>query len=59
MRLQKADLITLTYKGHMVPEIARPNAASQWRLNFVVTETTSRNYRNVVRLIGKAPALPK
>jgi hypothetical protein len=33
--LQKASLISLTYKGHLVPEFGRPDAASRWRLNFV------------------------
>lgn len=34
-QLQKADLISVTYKGHLVPEAGRPNAATQWKLNFV------------------------
>jgi hypothetical protein len=34
-RLEKSELITAVYKGHLVPEIGRPNAATRWRLNFV------------------------
>ena len=33
--LQKAGLTTVTYKGHLVPEVGRPDAATKWRLNFV------------------------
>jgi predicted transcriptional regulator len=28
--LQDADLITATYKGHLVPEIGRPDVATRW-----------------------------
>jgi hypothetical protein len=52
--MQDAGLITVTYKGHLVPEIGRPDVATRWRLNFV-SETRSRNGSNVVRL----SALPK
>jgi hypothetical protein len=52
--LERAGLITATYKGHLVPEIGRPDVATRWRLNFV-TETTNRNGSKVVRL----RALPK
>ena len=31
--LQKANLIGISYKGHLVP--GRPDVASRWRLNFV------------------------
>ena len=34
-RLQKQGLITVVYKGHLVPEIGRPNAVTLWRINFV------------------------
>ena len=34
-RLQNARLITATYKGHLVPEIGRPDIATRWQLNFV------------------------
>jgi hypothetical protein len=34
-RLQKSSLINATYKGHLVPEIGRPDIATRWRLNFV------------------------
>jgi hypothetical protein len=37
--LQKANLVSLTYKGHLVPEFGRPDAASRWRLNFVTDMT--------------------
>lgn len=34
-RLQTDGLITVTYKGHLVPEIGRPDVATRWRLNFL------------------------
>lgn len=34
-RLQEAGLITAAYKGHLVPEIGRPDVATRWKLNFV------------------------
>jgi hypothetical protein len=34
-RLQKEGLILAVYKGHLVHEIGRPDAATKWRLNFV------------------------
>src|SRR5262245_4352877 len=34
-RLQKDGLISATYKGHLVPEIGRPDVATRWQLNFV------------------------
>jgi hypothetical protein len=34
--LQKASLITATYKGHLVPEIGRPDVATRWQLNFLM-----------------------
>jgi hypothetical protein len=52
--LEKAGLITATYKGHLVPEIGRPDVATRWRLNFV-NETVNGKDANVVRL----SALPK
>jgi hypothetical protein len=33
--LQLAGFITVTRKGHLVPEIGRPDVASRWRLNFL------------------------
>jgi hypothetical protein len=33
--LQKQGLISVVYKGHLVPEPGRPNAVSLWRINFV------------------------
>jgi hypothetical protein len=47
--LQDASLITATYKGHLVPEIGRPDVASRWKLNFV-DETVKRKDGKVVRL---------
>jgi len=52
--LEKAGLITPTYKGHLVPEVGRSDIATRWRLNFV-DETKNRNGSNVVHL----KALPK
>jgi hypothetical protein len=34
-RLQNAGHISATYKGHLVPEIGRPDIATRWRLNFL------------------------
>jgi hypothetical protein len=34
-RLQQSGLVAITYKGHLVPEVGRPDAATKWRLNFV------------------------
>ena len=34
-RLETDGLITATYKGHLVPEIGRPNVATRWRLTFL------------------------
>ena len=34
-RLQETGLITLTYRGHMVPETGRPDAPSRWRVSFL------------------------
>jgi hypothetical protein len=53
-RLQDAGLITETYKGHLVPEIGRPDVATRWKLTFV-DETQSRNGPKIVRLA----AIPK
>jgi hypothetical protein len=47
--LQDASLIAETYKGHMVPEIGRPNVASRWKLTFI-DETKKRNVAEVVAL---------
>jgi hypothetical protein len=47
--LQDADLITATYRGHLVPEIGRPDVASRWKLNFV-DETKKRKNGKVIRL---------
>lgn len=33
--LQETGLIALTYRGHMVPEIGRPDAPTQWRISFL------------------------
>jgi hypothetical protein len=33
--LQDAGLVSATYKGHFVPDIGRPNAASRWRLTWL------------------------
>jgi hypothetical protein len=35
VNLQKANLISITYKGHLVPEFGRPDVASRWQLNFL------------------------
>jgi hypothetical protein len=34
--LQQAHLVSMSYKGHLVPEVGRPHVATRWRLNFVV-----------------------
>jgi hypothetical protein len=34
-RLQETGLITMTYRGHTVPEIGRPDAPSRWRVSFL------------------------
>jgi hypothetical protein len=34
--LQSANLISISYKGHLVPEVGRPDIASRWQLNFVI-----------------------
>lgn len=34
-RLQELRLITATYRGHMVPEVGRPDAPTRWRVNFI------------------------
>ena len=34
-RLQETGLIAMTYRGHMVPEIGRPDAPSRWRVSFL------------------------
>jgi hypothetical protein len=47
--LERAGLISVTYKGHMVPEIGRPDVATRWRLNFV-NETRNRKGHKVIRL---------
>jgi hypothetical protein len=41
-RLQTDGLITVTYKGHLVPEIGRPDVATRWRLNFLKEKTLPR-----------------
>ena len=33
--LQAVGLISATYKGHLVPEIGRPDVATRWKLNFI------------------------
>jgi hypothetical protein len=33
--LQRASLISRAFKGHLVPEIGRPDVASRWKLNFI------------------------
>jgi hypothetical protein len=49
--LQRANLISISYKGHLVPEVGRPDVASRWRLNFVIEtpkpkrSSNSRNSR--------------
>jgi hypothetical protein len=40
-RLQKDGLISITYKGHLVPEIGRPDVATRWQLNFLDKSTTA------------------
>ena len=47
--LEQHKLITPTYKGHIVPEIGRPDVATRWRLNFV-TETNNRDSLKIVQL---------
>jgi hypothetical protein len=40
VRLRNAGIISVTYRGHLVPEIGRPDAATRWTLNFLKeTET--------------------
>lgn len=47
-KLQDAGLITLTYRGHLVPEIGHPDVASRWRINFI-HETRNRVNGKVIR----------
>jgi predicted transcriptional regulator len=49
-RLQKAGLITVTYKGHLVPEIGRPDIATRWRLNFVEDPPNEERHGIVIKL---------
>jgi hypothetical protein len=56
-RLQKANLIALTYKGHLVPEIGRPDVASRWRLSFA-PEPKSTKTRTKLKVI-RGGAVPK
>jgi DNA-binding transcriptional regulator YhcF (GntR family) len=41
-RLQETGLISLTRKGHMVPQIGRPDVASTWHLNFISGQEISQ-----------------
>jgi hypothetical protein len=45
--LQDAGLITVTYQGHLVPQIGRPNVASRWLISFI-DETRNRNGGEVI-----------
>jgi len=49
-RLQQSGLVAITYKGHLVPEIGRPDAATKWRLNFV-TENQKATTKKRPRII--------
>ena len=49
-RLQQSGLVAITYKGHLVPEIGRPDAATKWRLNFV-TENKKAATKQRARII--------
>jgi hypothetical protein len=40
-RLQKDSLISITYRGHLVPEIGRPDVATRWQLDFLDKSTTA------------------
>jgi len=33
-RLQKDGFITEVHKGHLVPQVGRPNVSTLWRINF-------------------------
>jgi hypothetical protein len=41
-RLQTAGFITATYKGHLVPEIGRPDVATRWKITFVTNKGESQ-----------------
>ena len=49
-RLRQSGLVAITYKGHLVPEIGRPDAATKWRLNFV-TENKQAATKKRARII--------
>jgi hypothetical protein len=47
--LVKVGLISVTYRGHLVPEVGRSDVATRWKINFV-TETKKRNGSNVIHV---------
>jgi hypothetical protein len=55
-RLQKTGLISISYKGHLVPEIGRPDVASRWKLNFLA-DPSPQGRGKVITL--RQRALPK
>jgi hypothetical protein len=57
-RLQKANLITATYKGHLVPEVGRPDVATRWKLNFLAESEPSTKPRAQLKVI-RGTAVPK
>jgi hypothetical protein len=48
--LQQSRLVAITYKGHLVPEVGRPDSATKWRLNFV-TENSKTSTKRKARII--------
>ena len=45
-KLQEVDFISATRKGHLVPEIGRPNVATLWRLISSKTRAPQALYRD-------------
>jgi hypothetical protein len=58
-RLQLDGLITATYKGHLVPEIGRPDVATRWRLNFLEEKTLPRSTTDTSGRFSSGTSLAK
>ena len=41
-RLQTAGFISIAYKGHLVPDIGRPDVATRWKRNFLKNHDSER-----------------
>ena len=52
-RLQQSGLVAITYKGHLVPEVGRPDAATKWRLNFVTEnqEAATKKRAKIIKFV--------